>query len=99
MVMTANEMTITNNTGLERFELHLDGHMAVLEYQQYPDKIVFTHTEVPPQWSGRGHGSELVKSALDYARDEGLRVVPRCSFVANYIKEHPEYQDLVKKKL
>jgi uncharacterized protein len=29
------------------------------------------------------------------ARSRGLKVVPRCSFVAGYLRRHPEYQDLV----
>jgi predicted GNAT family acetyltransferase len=32
---------------------------------------------------------------LDYARTQGLQVVPLCSFIAGYIRKHPEYQDLV----
>ncbi len=29
------------------------------------------------------------------ARAEGLQVIPACSFYANYMKRHPEYQDLL----
>ena len=44
---------------------------------------------------GHGGGSTLVEAALDRVRDEGLRVVPRCPFVASYIERHPAYADLV----
>ena len=32
--------------------------------------------------------------SLDYAREHGKKVVPACSFVATWIKRHPEYSDL-----
>ena len=44
---------------------------------------------------GRGVAGDLVKAALDYARAQGLRVVPACSYSAAYVQRHPEYADLV----
>jgi len=66
-----------------------------LEYEQRGQVIRLTHTGVPPAISGRGVGSDLVSTALDYARAKGLRVVPACSYAAAYIERHPEYADLV----
>lgn len=60
--------------------------------------ITFVHTEVPSELEGRGVGGELVRSGLEYARSNALRVVPQCSFVASYLKRHPEYTDLVTAK-
>jgi uncharacterized protein len=57
---------------------------------------VLVHTEVKPELEGQGIGAELVRSALDYARRQNLRVVPRCPFAAAYIQRHwQEYGDLV----
>lgn len=89
---------VRHNPEAERFEVELNGRLAVLEYRQYPGKLMLDHTEVPSEYSGQGIGSALAKTALEYARTEGLVVAPLCSFVANYITEHPEYQDLVQKK-
>jgi uncharacterized protein len=63
-------------------------------YRRFPDRIVFTHTEVDDAFEGRGVGSTLVRAALDAVRDEGLRVVPRCPFVKAFMERHPEYGDL-----
>lgn len=54
-----------------------------------------THTEVPKSLAGGGIGSALVKGALDHARSIGVNVIPRCPFVAAYIRRHPEEIDLV----
>jgi predicted GNAT family acetyltransferase len=56
---------------------------------------VFTHTETLDAFKGIGVATRLARAVLDAARARGLRVVARCPFVANYIDEHPEYQDLV----
>jgi predicted GNAT family acetyltransferase len=53
-----------------------------------------THTEVPPEFEGKGVGSQLVKGALEIVKNDGKRVRPLCTFVAAYIKRHPEYQPL-----
>jgi predicted GNAT family acetyltransferase len=37
----------------------------------------------------------LVRHALDDLRAQGRRVDPACPFVAHYIRQNPEYADLV----
>jgi predicted GNAT family acetyltransferase len=90
-----NATEVTNNKAASRFELKLAGETAYAEYRQEKDRITFPHTVVPEAFEGRGIGSALVKAGLAYAREEGLKVLPLCSFFAGYIERHPEYQDLV----
>jgi predicted GNAT family acetyltransferase len=85
---------VRDNPAGHRFELVADGHTAFAEYTLAPGLITFTHTVVPPELGGRGIGSQLAKGALDAARARGLRVVPRCSFIAGYMDKHPQYEDL-----
>jgi predicted GNAT family acetyltransferase len=87
---------ITNNEEASQFETTVDGHVALTAYDlEEPNRIVFTHTEVPEALAGRGIAGEIVKFGLDYAREKKLTVVPQCPYVASYIKRHPEYQDLL----
>jgi len=87
---------IRNNEEKKQFETTVDGHVALTAYElEDPNRIVFTHTEVPDALSGRGIAGEIVKFALDYAREKKLTVVPQCAYVASYVKRHPEYQDLL----
>ncbi len=88
-------MKIENNQDAQRWEAHLDQHMAVAEYRRRGDTVFFIHTEVPRELEGRGVASTLVKAALDDARTQHLAVVPFCPFVAGYIRRHPEYKALV----
>jgi predicted GNAT family acetyltransferase len=82
-----------NKTG-HRFELEVDGSMAFANYRLAGDRVVITHTETPPALRGRGIASRLVKGALDLIRADGRKVVAGCSFVVDYLEQHPEYADL-----
>lgn len=89
---------IRHNTAESRFETTIDGVTAYTEYDlEDPHRIVFTHTIVPDELSGRGVAGSIVKHALEHAREKKLTVVPQCAYVAAYIQRHPEYQDLLPK--
>jgi len=90
------EHEVTHNTEKKRFEISLDGHMAVLNYIPMGEIITFTHTGVPSAIENRGLGSKLVETGLDYARKNGLKVRSTCWFVSKYLRRNPEYQDLLK---
>lgn len=75
----------------QRFECDLGpGALARCDYRRQGDRVLFTHTEVPPPFEGRGIAARLVAAALRWARDEGLQVVPLCSYVASHLRRHPE---------
>lgn len=57
--------------------------------------VLLPHTEVFGGHEGEGLGSRLARFALDDVRAQGKQVVPMCPFIASYIREHPEYTDLV----
>jgi predicted GNAT family acetyltransferase len=86
---------IRHNEDETQFETEIDGQTAYAAYDlEEPNRIVFTHTIVPDELSGRGVANQLVKHALDYAREKKLTVVPQCAFVAAFIKRHPEYGEV-----
>jgi hypothetical protein len=86
---------VQHNSEQHRFEVDLGGATAVAAYSLHEGTIVFTHTEVPEQHEGKGIGTLLIKAGLDFARAEGLEVVPSCPFFAAYMKKHAEVQDLL----
>ncbi|MDI2126367.1 GNAT family N-acetyltransferase [Yinghuangia seranimata] len=87
---------VTDVPDASRYEARVDGEVAgVAEYIRTPELIAFVHTEVDPKFEGRGIGGALVRTSLDAARADGLKVLPTCPFYAGWIGKHPEYQDLV----
>lgn len=87
---------VTENQPEQRFEATIDNETAgTLDYLFDGDVMVTTHTVVPPDYEGRGVGSYLAAAALKRASEQGLKVRPECSFIANYIGKHPEFADLL----
>jgi len=89
------DTTVQQEKSNHRFVVNLDGATALLMYKEEGDTIYFVHTEVPVAMEGKGIGGRLAKAALNYARENNLKVVPRCPFVASYLERHPEYNDLM----
>jgi predicted GNAT family acetyltransferase len=88
--------TVRDNPEKHRFEIDLgDGSFAIAEYTLPAGKIMFTHTEVPPQHGGKGLGTKLIEFALSAARQRSLKVIPICPFFAAYMQRHAEVQDLL----
>lgn len=81
----------------QRYEALVDGErVGVAVYRVEGDTVSFPHTQVDPEFEGRGIASALARVALDDARARGLRVIPACSFFRMYMARHPEYADLVR---
>jgi hypothetical protein len=87
-------MSVVDNPTRSRFEMALDGGTAFASYRRAGDVLIVPHTEVPAQLEGRGFGSMLVKGVLELARAKGLKVRPACPFLADYMRRHPEYEDV-----
>lgn len=90
------EPKIIDNPEKSRFEIYDGDELAgFVEYHRYQTEIAFLHTEVFPQFGGRGLAGRLAQAALDPARERGLSVLPYCPFVRGWIGKHPDYLDLV----
>jgi predicted GNAT family acetyltransferase len=81
---------VTHNEAKGQFEIVLGNERAVLQYHRTDDSITLLHTEVPLASRGRGLGNQLIRSALDFAHFNRLKVIPVCPFVKAYLKKHPE---------
>jgi predicted GNAT family acetyltransferase len=86
---------VQHNPTQHRYEFHTDAGAALAVYRLADGVMTFTHTEVPMALRGRGIGSQMMRGVLDDVRQQGMKVVPRCPFVADYIDRHPEYADLL----
>jgi hypothetical protein len=93
--MQSEDMPVLHQPDYGRFEIQLDSELAVLNYILDGKTMIFTHTGVPPAWEGRGIGSRLARTGLEYARQHGYWVVPQCSFIEAYIRRHREFQALL----
>jgi uncharacterized protein len=94
--MAISEQYIVLNRDKNRFELHADGKLSIVVFEQVDEHtLALTHTEVHPDLEGQGVGSNLVKQVLEYASAHTLKIVPLCPFVATYLKRHPDWKRVV----
>lgn len=85
---------VRHNVEARRFELEAEGGMALAEYHLEGGRMVLTHTFVPPELRGRGLAEQVVRAALEHARNLGLCVVPQCRYIDSFLRRHPELADL-----
>lgn len=89
-------ISISNETGRQRYEIAVDGELAgFVQYRARAGTLDLVHTEVLPPFEGRGLAGRVAQFALEDARRQGLKVAPSCSYIARYIERHPDLQGLV----
>jgi predicted GNAT family acetyltransferase len=78
------------------FSLDQDGKkVAELTYSKAgPNKIIIDHTEVSDVVKGQGIGKKIVVHAVEFARENNLKVLPLCPFAKSVISRNPELQDV-----
>ena len=84
-------VNITHDRAGRRFFFQFaDGDAELVYAEPAPRVMDIQHTFVPE--SGRGHGiaDALADAAFDFARDNGLRVVPTCPFIRRWLSSHPD---------
>jgi len=86
---------VVRNAALRRFELRMSGEVAYVSYTEDGGRISLDHTHVPEGLRGQGVAATLVRGALEAARLQHWKIVPRCSYVAGFIERNPAFADLV----
>lgn len=96
MTDRTDDLTITDNPDVRRFDAHLDGELVgFMEYIPLVGKIIATHTEVSPEHEGKGYGSQLVRGVIAHLRSDGRLMQPMCPYVTSWLRRHPEEADVV----
>ncbi|MBI5975739.1 GNAT family N-acetyltransferase [Staphylococcus canis] len=68
---------------------------ALMSYVPVSDSIIIIdHTEVGPALQGQGVGKQLVKAAVDYARENNITIHATCPFAKSVLEKTSEYHDV-----
>lgn len=86
---------VRDNTARSRFELDVEGQMAIADYRRQDGRLMITHVETPPALQGGGVAGRLMAGVVEAARAEGAKIVPVCSYAAAYMRRHKEHADLL----
>jgi predicted GNAT family acetyltransferase len=99
--MTSHEATITveHEPNLSRYTLRQAGEpVGLADYREMGQEVRFTHTEIDPAKRDLGLAGILIEHALDDVRTRtDLTVVADCPYVADWIDQHAEYQELLRR--
>jgi predicted GNAT family acetyltransferase len=92
----APTLAIRDVPAAHRYEARVGEVLAGwVDYRRVRDRLVAIHTEVLPEFGGRGIASALVRQVLAEAREGGYRITPRCPLFVAHFERHPEDRDLV----
>ncbi|MGM8363900.1 GNAT family N-acetyltransferase [Virgibacillus sp. W0181] len=70
--------------------------LAEITFQQKDDRtLIVDHTYVSDELRGQGMAGKLVEKMVTYAREEGKKIIPECSYAESKIKKTPEYHDVL----
>lgn len=92
-VLDQPDWAIADHPAANHFVMSFPGGEAFAVYRKLDDYLVVSYTEVPLAFRGRGIGERLVEGIFRLARERGQRIVPACSFVADWAHRHPEFHD------
>lgn len=71
--------------------------LAVMSYTVAGSRVIIDHTDVDNRLRGKGAGKQLVKSAVEWARRENVKLMPLCPFAKSVFDKTPEYSEVLAK--
>jgi predicted GNAT family acetyltransferase len=84
-------VTVEHDPEGSRFFVRLPDGDGELFYDGFSEDVLdLQHTEIPPSAKGQGVGDALVRAALAFARERGMRVMATCPYVQTWLRRHPE---------
>lgn len=59
------------------------------------DKIIIDHTEVDENQKGKGVGKILLAKAVDFARENKIKIIPLCPFAKSMFDKDVDIRDVL----
>ena len=72
-----------------------DKEAGRMTYSWAGDKMIIDHTEVNPEFKGQGVGYKMVHAAVDYARENKIKIIPLCPFAKSVFDKKEELRDVL----
>lgn len=96
MEQSAATIRVRKDDTTRLYEALTDGRVVgTLAYETTGGRITLTHSYVDPDERHQGTGSALAHYALEDLTQSQTKVGIYCRFVADYVRDHPEFNDVV----
>lgn len=88
-----------HNDSKGAFIVKIDGErLAEMTYTKPADNhMIIDHTEVDDKLRGQNVGQQLVHAAVEFARENNIKITPLCPFAHAVLKKKAEWQDVLRK--
>lgn len=92
--MESTKVVFENHNG--EIQLYSDDIKAgKMDIAMRDGKLTVFHTEVFPEFEGKGFAKLLLEKLVSYARENDLKIIPLCPYVNAQFRRHPaEYADV-----
>ncbi|MCH7409966.1 N-acetyltransferase [Belliella sp. DSM 111904] len=58
-------------------------------------RIIIDHTEVNPEFKGQSVGKKMLMTAVEFAREKNIKILPLCPFAKSVFDKTPEIRDVL----
>ncbi len=58
-------------------------------------RMIIDHTEINPEFKGQKVGNQLVMAAVEYARENHIKIIPLCPFAKSVFDKTHEIRDVL----
>ncbi len=81
----------SNSNGTGSFFIEKEGRqIAELDFEVKNNLLNAYHTGVRPELEGQGIAGKLFDELVKYARENGYKVIPSCSYILAKFRRNPE---------
>lgn len=71
--------------------------LAEMTYSKAGDTmIIIDHTDVDDVLRGTGAGQAMVETAVQWARENKIKIMPLCPFASSVFRKNPSYHDVLR---
>lgn len=70
-------------------------YLGFLGYRADEGVATLQHTIINEAYGRQGYARALVTLVLEDLRRQGLKILPECSYVQDYLRRYPEYNDML----
>lgn len=95
MTENTENLIVNRHDQLSRYEGRLGTELvSVVDYVLRDSVVLITHTGTEPEHRGHGYAAHITRAALEDIRASGRTVRAGCPFTAEFMADHPEFDDL-----
>lgn len=93
----AIDVKLEQNGSKGFFYIDVDGNTEAKMTFVYAgeNRIIIDHTEVNPGNNGKGYGKMMVDKAVEFARENDLKIIPLCPFAKSVFEKTSEFNDVL----